>query len=63
MSLDVHEALGGFKGVHLRTTEKALHLYTEGAIQFDPHPAADTNADFYMRMQDVRSLVRGDADQ
>ena len=57
VSLQVHEAIGGFAGVHLTTTERARHLYTEGAIWFDPHPAGNMDADFYMRMQDVRSLI------
>lgn len=60
VALDVQDTIGGFVGVHLTTTDKARHLYTEGAIRFEPHPAPNSNADYYMRMQDVRSLIRSE---
>jgi len=58
VALDVQDAIGGMAGVQLTTTDKGRHLYTQGPILFEPHPAANSKADFYMPMQDVRSLIR-----
>jgi hypothetical protein len=63
VALNVQDAIGGFAGVHLTTTDKGRHLYTGGPIRFDPHPAANSDADYYMRMQDVRSLIRVETEE
>jgi hypothetical protein len=47
-------------GVHLTSTDKALHLYTGELLQFDPHPAANSRADYYKSMQAIRLLIRGE---
>jgi hypothetical protein len=60
VALEVQDKIGGFVGIQLTTTVKGRHLYTEGSIQFEPHPAANTDADFYMRIQDARAIIRGD---
>lgn len=58
VALEVQDTIGGFAGVHLTTTDKAVHLYTGEPIRFDLHPAPNTNADYYKPMQAIRSLIR-----
>lgn len=59
VALDVQDIIEGFAGVHLTTTDKVHHVYTSDAIHFDTHPAANTDADLYKPMQDIRMLIRG----
>lgn len=60
VALDVQDEIGGFAGVQLTTTNKGLHLYTGEEFGFEPHPEANSNADFFKTMKDIRALIRPD---
>jgi hypothetical protein len=56
VALDMQDAVGGFVGVQLTTTEKGRHLYISDEIGFNRHPVGNHSADLFKPMKDIYLL-------